>query len=308
MLSLKCTTCGGEMSVDGSGLLRCDYCGCKRALDDNTLLKYRDFRLELLNFLRGLKDQNAHGDGQGHNEDVLWDNAETVQLKREGGGAVTIRSLYSRTDSGVTVYLTRKSILYQFSSDSRRLADKMTQALSLLEFPPADMKGLRDCFPTLIGQYALEGGGSLIAYERPEHIFPLSMFGALTPEHAAWVISRLENICCVLEYSGLVHGGISEHSVWINPFTHHAVLHGNWWGAQKKGRGHGSSPDLRDLKDIRKTAERILGLHKPEAPEQMRDFLSGSPAEDAYADFKLWDQVIQNGFGGRRFAKMDVGF
>ncbi len=304
MLSLKCKTCGGEMSVDGSGMLLCDYCGCKRALEDRELLQYRDFRLELLNFLRGLHDEKKSG-SDGHDETSLWENAETVQLRRAGGAEITIRCLYSHEDGGVTAYLSKNSILYEFSHAKRQLADQMNTALSALEFPPADVKGLRDSFPSLMGQYALENGGILVAYERPEHLFPLPMFGALTPEHAAWVISRLENICCVLEYSGIVHGGISEHSVWINPFTHHAVLHGNWWGAQKKQQAENKN---QDLTDIRKTAERILGMHKSEAPEQMRDFLSGKPANNAYADFELWDEVIQKGFGGRRFAKMDVEF
>ena len=63
-----------------------------------------------------------------------------------------------------------------------------------------------------------------------------------------------------------------------------------------------------DLRDIRKTAARILGMHKNEAPKALMDFLEGKPEADAFADFEKWDKVIETGFGGRRFAKMDVNF
>ena len=303
MLSFKCKTCGGELSVNDSGLLCCDYCGSRCAFGDDELLGYRHFRRQVLNYLRGVRDQKA--DEAGRDENALWESAETTLLKTDGGGEITIRYLHSHEDGGASVYLSRNSILYVFPSAQRHLAEQMIQGIGALSFPPADMKGLRDCFPSLTGQYALAGGGIMLACERPEHLFPLSMFGSLAPDHAAWVISRLENICCVLEYSGLIHGGISEHSVWINPFTHHAVLHGHWWGAQKKQGRRGSSQDLLDL---RKTAARILGIHKSQAPAEMLDFLNGKPADNAYADFEKWDRVIQEGFGGRRFAKMDVEF
>ena len=180
----------------------------------------------------------------------------------------------------------------------------MLEGIGLLKFPPADVKDLKSCFPRLLGRYALEDGGVLLAFERPDNIFPLAMFGSLTADHAAWVVSRMENICCVLEYSGLIHGGISEHSLFINPFTHHAVLFGHWSSARKKG----ASKENPDLKAIRKTAERMLGTHSGEAPAAFIQFIRSSPAADAYSDFGLWDEVIEKGFGGRRFAKMNLEF
>ena len=79
---------------------------------------------------------------------------------------------------------------------------------------------------------------------------------------------------------------------------------GHWHTVLSKS----ASNSGKDLTDIRKTALRILGMHKNEAPKELIDFLEGKPEADAFSDFEKWDKVIETGFGGRRFAKMDVNF
>ena len=304
MISFKCKNCGGEMSVDSSGALVCEYCGGKSFFADKELAVYKEFRKQMLNYLRGIHDEKAEGDKK---EDYLWDSAEETQVETKDGDAVTIRYLYSYDDGDAKVYLTRNNALYVFGPGKGNLADKCLSGTQMLSFPPADVKGLNECFPRLNGKYELADGGAMLAFVRSENLFPLPMFGSLNPEHVAWIVSRLENICCVLNYSDMVHGGISEEAVWINPFNHHAVLMGHWWTAAKSSRTNAllGNPDL---KALRQTAVKILGIHKDEAPKEMIKFLEERPSADAFADFEKWDKVIENGFGGRRFAKMNVDF
>jgi DNA-directed RNA polymerase subunit RPC12/RpoP len=301
MISFKCKNCGGEMSVDSSGSLICEYCGSKEFFKDVDLTQYKEFRSQMLNYLRGVHDAKADGKER---EEMLWGHAEEKVLKSAEGDDITIRYLYTYEEDAATVYLTRNNAIFVYSSSEANIAYKALAAIERLSFPPADVKGLSDCFPKLNGKYELAGGGVMLAFGRSDNLFPLPMFGSLAPEHTAWVISRLENICCVLEYSDLVHGGISEDSVWINPFNHHAVLMGHWHTVLSKS----ASNSGKDLTDIRKTALRILGMHKNEAPKELIDFLEGKPEADAFFDFEKWDKVIETGFGGRRFAKMDVNF
>ena len=42
MISFKCKNCGGEMSVDSSGSLVCEYCGSNSFFADSELTGYRD--------------------------------------------------------------------------------------------------------------------------------------------------------------------------------------------------------------------------------------------------------------------------
>ena len=298
MLTFRCQNCGAELCIDSSGALVCEYCGSHFFFSDEQLRGYRAFRRQMLNYLRDLQDEKEVRD---HNEDLLWTSAETEHLRTADGIDVTLRYLYSHEDGHCKLYMTRDRFLFYYRHGNRFFADGRESSLSMLSYPPADVKGLKECFPVPAGRYELEDGGLLLTYLRPANVFPLSHFGALLPEHAAWVVSRLENICCVLEYSGILHGGISENSVFINPFEHHAILMGGWEKAGRKRAG-----DIEDMKDLRKTADRVLGTHRDKIPREFRDFLKGRPKADAYEDFALWDTVIEKGFGGRRFAKMNM--
>ena len=304
MISFKCKNCGGEMSVDSSGALVCEYCGGRTYFDDKELSGYKEFRQQMLNYLRGIHDEKAEGK---KTEDYLWDSAEEAQVETADGETVTIRYLYSYDDGAAKVYLTKNNALFIFGAAEKHLADKMISGIGMLSFPPADMKGLNECFPRLNGSYDLKDGGVMHAFARTDNLFPLPMFGSLKPEHVAWIVSRLENICCVLQYSDLVHGGINEDAVWINPFNHHAVLMGHWWTASKQGIANKAFGNP-DLKGLRSTATKILGMHKDEAPREMIKFLEEKMPNDAFSDFEKWDKVIEDGFGGRRFAQMNVNF
>ena len=222
MISFKCKTCGGEMTVERTGDLVCAYCGSKAVFTDRQLAEYRDFRQRMVEYLRNVSDDNKNA----AQLDALWADADTTVFRTAEGAAISARYLYTAQDAPAVMYLTRSAALYRFPREERGKAALAEHWLSRLQYPQADIRGLSRCFPTVTGHFELEDGGILLALAREEQFFPLAMYGALLPEHAAWVVSRLENICCVLEYSGLVHGGISPESVFINPVTHEAALVG----------------------------------------------------------------------------------
>ena len=104
----------------------------------------------------------------------------------------------------------------------------------------------------------LEGGGSALVYRRRPNCYPAEMFAPLASEHLAWVISRMENICCALAFSGIQHGDIRPESVWINPLLHEGALFGDW-------RALRPLRDRSDLAALRKTAIRLAKNQPVEA-------------------------------------------
>ena len=129
------------MSVDSSGALVCEYCGGRSYFDDKQLLGYKEFRKQMLSYLRGIHDEKSEGD---KSEDYLWDSAEEEQLEMADGDKATIRYLYSYEDGPVKVYLTKNNALFVFSKSERNLADRMLSGIGMLSFPPADVKGLNE--------------------------------------------------------------------------------------------------------------------------------------------------------------------
>ncbi len=298
MISLKCKNCGGEMSIDLKGELFCPYCGTKQHFSDEEFRGYKNFRQNMLNYLRASVDIAAD-----RADDLfLWSFQENVVYYSDTNTRVSIDYLFYFKEDNVDTYVAKDSVIFVFDKKDRDKANRAFSSINMLKYPSADLKGLSKYFPTVKARVNLKDGGFLVAVAKPENVYPLFAFGSLKPEHVAWIVSRLENICCVFEFSQVVQNGISVNSVFINSRTHEAYLYGGWWNAYRKT----SMYDQKDLYALRKVARQVVGEYKDISPAEFVRFISSHPAADAYSDFSLWDEVIEKGFGGHKFTKFST--
>ena len=295
MISLKCRNCAGEMSVDLKGELICPYCGSKVQLSDKELEDYKTMRLNMLHFLRAEADYSKDKE----DGDFFETYYENISYHSTDGLNISIHYLFFSEEDGIRAYVAKDSVIYVFPENEKQKVSKMLEGIKSVQYPPAALKKLNRYIPTIKAMKDLDDGGVLVAVDKPENVYPLYAFGSILPEHVAWIVSRLENICCILEFSGIIHNGISINSVYINTKTHEAFLYGGWWNWSKKNDSDGQN----DLYALRKVAVQILGEYKAQAPDLFIKFISEKPASDAYLDFEKWDAVIEKGFGGHKFIK-----
>ena len=300
MISYKCKECGAEMIVHSNGDIVCPYCGAKENFSDAELREYKRLRWNVLEYLRSCADSDPDPDKTAR----VWDNASRMTLKSADGEDVVIEYLYEAENDGVKMYCARNSVIYIFPKNMGNPTEKIMNGLALLDYPQADVRNLSKCFPQYNSTIVLDSGETMVALHKPADFYPLSMFGSLSKEHVAWIISRLENICCVFQYSDITHGDIEPDSICINPRTHEAMLFGAWWNVKKRITSSHLFPN-KDLTDLRITAKKILGAEHGELPKDFEQFLNEKPRTDAYTDFENWDKVIETAFGGRRFTKME---
>lgn len=297
MITYKCKNCGGEMSINASGDLWCAFCGTKMNFSDADLRFYKQFRNEMLSYLAAVAKNKVDPLATR----ALWDYSEKASYVTADGDDVTINYLFRSEDDGIPMYMGKDSIIYVFPKNRQEDAGKMLANVAAITFPEADVKSLNNYLPSLKAKLLLEDGGVLLAFSKHENMYPLEAFGSVEAPHAEWILSRLENICCLLEYNDVVHGGIRLESVCINPFTHELSLYGGWWKMRHKGLIGDS-----DLKDIRKLCTRALGVNAGKAPKPFLEFLDSKPCADAYLDFKAWDTVIEKQLGGHHFTKFEI--
>ena len=297
MLSFTCTNCSAEMSISRIGMLACPYCNAKKFFTDSELNQYRIFRKRMLEFISASAQSE---EGVMHAE-RLWADAENTQFTDMNGDDIRIEYIYRCVEDGITVYTARRNILYHISEEKRDCAELMLRNIARLTYPQADMKGLAQCFPKFAGRFVLQDGSLLLVFEKRENFYPAAMFGELSAKHVEWIISRMENIACVLTYSELEHGGINPDAVFINPWTHEAALFGSWHRVRTT-----QTAETPDLKGIRDTAKSLLGEGIQTAPAPLLEFIEGKPGKDAYEDFAIWDEVIEKKLGGRHFTKFEL--
>ena len=295
MISFKCNKCGGEMTISHAGELMCPYCGTKHNFSDKELEGYKVFRHRMLEYLAAVAEDRA----KASDYDYLWTNADSISFATEDGDEITVRYIYMNESDGVKTYVARESVIYVFDKNKADMVARCMNNIGKISFPAADMKDLARCIPQGKGSYRLSDGSVLWAVAKDEGLFPLPLFGNLEWEDVAWIVSRLENIACLLEYNDAVHGAIDPETVYINPRTHEAALLGGW---QKLSAMNGLNKTS-DLKGIRDTARKLVGNGISGVPKMFGDFLDKAPREDAFKDFEYWDEVIEKGLGGRHFHK-----
>ena len=288
MVQYKCRTCGGEMEFGGSGGFVCPYCGSKSFMTDADFKGNEEFRKKLLEYYKAQADNKEFD----YSSDTLWKCNGEDNFVMKNGQNLSVKYMYKYDYNGCVSYLAKENAVYVFDNDKSK-SDFMN-GLQRLVFPEADVK-LERCFPKLKMEIELSDGREVLVYIRRPNFFPAELFAPVASEHLAWMISRMENICCELKYSNIQHGGIDERSLWVNPITHEGALFGDW-------RNVKPLTDIGDLVAIRRTA---IGLAKNSRnPIELYDFLNSRPAKDAFEDFSKWDEVINKGFGGHRFVKM----
>lgn len=288
MIAYKCKNCGGQLEFSGAGGFVCPYCGSRSFFSDREFQGNEIFRRKLLQYARAEADRKELD----ADTDPLWSCEGTDSFSMEDGQALQIEYMQKDRRDGYVCYLAKESVVFVF--ERGREAEAYLAGLSRMVFPAADVR-LHRSFPELKLELGLEGGGRVLVFRRRPGFYPAQLLAPWASEHLAWVISRMENICCALEYAGLEHGDISPASVWVDPIRHQGALFGDWRRIRSlRGRG--------DLIALRKTA--IALAENTREPAALYKFLNSPPAADAYADFESWDQVIEKGFGGHKFIKM----
>lgn len=300
MRNLNCKNCGSIMIYDVSSMTaHCRFCGTSYVLDHKDTDYYR-------NFYRQMIDSSSGDEEKKKRDEALWENADAITFTTTEGQCIELKYLYSYSDKCADVYVTRRNIAFHFRSGMNGKAEHLRRMVSSLDYPSADTRTLSDFFPRVTGAFMLNDDTSLVVINKREEEYPLRLFGKLGGRHIAWIISRLENLCCVLEYNGLVHPGIDVDTVYINPNNHTACLYCNWWDVgQKNMSGLSSSANL---KGLRNTAKALLETEDvtPDTPQALLDFINSSPKIDAYEDFAYWDEMLIKAFGERKFIKMDT--
>ncbi|MCR4584081.1 MAG: hypothetical protein K5686_00010 [Lachnospiraceae bacterium] len=293
MLKYKCGNCGGEFEIHAHGELLCPFCGTKQYFSDAELSGYKGYRDNVLQYVRRSNDSFfAKGDV------LRLFNDSDIEKYESADGSIEIAYTYRTETDGVEIFINKESVVCVFPADRSSLADRALKNIAELEYPSADIKNLRNCLPYLKARYELKSGGVILAFSKNENVYPLFIFSELHPKHVAWIISRMENLCCLLEFNGLDHKHMDEQSLFINPKSHEAFWYGGWWDTE------GDGPRTA-LADIRKTAKKLTGEMVSEGPREYAEFLSSKPRDTAYDDFAYWDEVIEKGFGGHHFADFE---
>ena len=151
-------------------------------------------------------------------------------------------------------------------------------------------------------------------------------------KHVAWMISSIHNLMCYLEYAGLTHNDISLDTYFISPEFHSGALLGGWWYSCTRGKKLITvpktsyelfSPAMKknlvadpalDRELLRALGRELLGDRSgsrllsgtPAAPSPIINWLRCATSKTAVEEYALWDKVIIQSYGTKKFIPMDL--
>ena len=286
LLNIRCDNCGAEYRISSRGEMVCRFCGSMVYLSDKDFKAYKNTRDEMLHNDRFINDETADEGDILH----MWNNSSRVNFTTDRGVNITMDSFYSVILDDKEVYIGSNKILIVFASISE--VTRFNNSLSQIMYPSADIKDLSRFLPNVTFKATLEDGRGIIVVSKSENIYPLFLFENLKATTVAWMISRFENLGCLLEFNDMDFDTISIEDIYINPKTHELFILDGWENVSR-------TPRCNYLKDIRLIAKDIMDVST--ANDMCMQFLNGEPAATAYDDFGNWDDVIMKGFGGHNF-------
>ena len=289
LMNITCDNCGAQYRISSRGEMNCRFCGSKVYLNDKDFKNYLKTRDEML-----IKDK--------FNNDSIMTDGDVIGFYRDysfkysfdvDGNILVydVSAIYN--ESNKDIYVGASNIIFAFN-DEKDYNNYLNNRK--ITFPSADIKKLEKYLPKVVFNGQTKDGKYIVVLDKDENVYPLEIFNVgLNPRTTAWVISRLENLGCLLEFNNIGMNKLSIEDIFINPKTHELYLYGNWENVTGSTKNY--------LKSIRSIAKSIPV--NAVAPKMYDEFLDSEPENNAYDDFKKWDEVIVKGFGGHNFNKFD---
>lgn len=246
-----------------------------------------------------------------------------------GGRSETIGYLAEKAFELGTTYLTHNNVFYLIDEGYTNYVRQFEKMCGSLQYASAAMAREFAChLPHDVKTRRTDDRRTLITMAKRADEIALDDLlsycgGSLADEHAAWIISRLSSLGCLLSYNKLVHNSICLKNCFISPKDHQLSLYGGWWYACGLGRpmagvcqevydimplkaksGH-IGVFATDLESIKQIGRQLINPHTPGKPP-VRNWLDQGAGDSAFAEFELWNQAIIDSWGRRNFVKLSV--
>lgn len=267
-----------------------------------------------------------------------WEVSNEVMLKTKQGKVLKYIYLSEKTFELGKFYICRNKIIYILEQKHSKYYNNAVENIRNLSYADTEMrKEISRYMPEIEDNFEIADGTWCIILKKTDDVFLLEDLlnqqgGKLAEKHTAWVLSRLNNICCYLGYQGIVHNGISLNNCFVSPKYHTILLLGGWWYAVQNGeRMIGTQKQIFDIMPLKDKNEKIASFRtdlesikligkqllnnmslltkKGEIetiPEAIKEWLRKGASDNAINEFNEWNTALDKAWGKRQFINLEV--
>ncbi len=266
-----------------------------------------------------------------------WEKTGYLLISRKDGKKIEVNYDTSFHFELGTCYVTRTKIVYILDSDKEKFYRNAVSRIKGLRYQDKKMEEeLARVLPVIYQTFQTNDGSYGIVLDKGKDVYPLKNVyeyyeGHMDHRHVAWIISRLCNLTCYLNFSRLVHNGIHLNNCFISPESHAVFLPGGWWYAAEEGeamigttkdifsimpvgaKSTGKSSPVTDLEAVKLLGRQLLGETNcrklsldASVPKPFVDFLTGGSGSQSFEEFAKWDRALMDSYGRRKFIPMEI--
>lgn len=256
----------------------------------------------------------------------VWHEPNVVRVRTNRETGIVFRYTYSQPFELGHIYYGTNTLLFLVEFKHHMLVETAVRNITKITYPNEKFKSsLSKYFPqhSPKASFVSDDGNLMgMVFEKTPDVFLLRHLVPninKDPRHVAWILNRLYDLLCVLQFSGLTHNNIGLDSILLSPIHHTAMITGWWYSAPAKTKleylpkaAHSLAPkdlltsklaDSRiDLAAVRALGRELMGdrtgMTLPRTPTAL--FLRGATSGDAIKDYQAWSDTLTKEFGPKR--------
>lgn len=260
-----------------------------------------------------------------HSEAEKREAAPTNMFVREDGSKFQMEYLRQRACEGFDIFVGETSIAYVVGKTNEDLANRASARK--WTFEANHRKDLEPLFPNPTREIRLHDGRMFVYRRNRDQVLLRDLMdadGKIPGPSVAWMISRMLNLACFLDYKQVSHLALSPDVLFVSPENHTMALVGPTIFATDYGKKPLAAPKRTlevvpairgekfaagpqaDLKLIRDIGLHLLGDPSgnrlrtfDDVRPEIATWLTNPPAPTALEDFQSWEQTL----GPRKFVK-----
>lgn len=269
-------------------------------------------------------------------EEDTWTKTNFIRLSTIKGRRLDITYKYRRVFELGEYLVCNSVIVYVLNKGNDKYADNALKMINSLEFRNGKMEELKNFFPKIRSEHTLKDGRRCLVIEKSMDMYPLRAIydyynEKIYDKHVAWIINRLSNLACYLQFSNLTHNAINLDNCFISPTKHAVAIYGGWWYSVNEGEKMiGTTTDIfnvmpitsknsklsnitTDLEAIKLLGRQLLGESQPRKlmldkaiPEPLLQFMTDGSDKSAFDEFSKYNKLLDDAYGKRVFIQMDI--
>jgi hypothetical protein len=251
---------------------------------------------------------------------------DDIIIKNKATGKGFVLSNYISFNNGIAmIYHTATKVAMIYDKSYKKFYEQYIKNVKNLQYVNSDMrKEFERYFPKIINNFETEDDQFCILLDKTSDVLSLGKIvrsyetkkEEFPERQAAWILNRLYNIACYMNFYKKVFNGFSLDNLWVSPEMHTILPFSGWEystdigdsmiGCPKdvykilpiKVKDTKESQTVTDLESI-KSIGRIL--FKGKKLEYINKFLNSGTSDDIFTEWDNYRNAVKKQFGKSEF-------